>query len=242
MVGVKWTCQRGRLANQSRISLVLWRAAVVHDEVDVEVGRHVALDRVEELAELLRAVAGHAFADDRSGLHVERGEQRGRAVPLVVVGAPLGLAGPHRQQRLGAVQRLDLAFLVDAEHHGALRRVEIEPDDVAHLLHEQRIGRELEGLDAVRLQAEGAPDAMHGRGRMADRLGHGARGSSACARSGASPASCGSCRRSRRRRSGAARPGAARRRGRPSGARRTACAMCRLSLRRRRPWPRSLCC
>ena len=24
LVGVKWACQRGRLANQSRIALVLW--------------------------------------------------------------------------------------------------------------------------------------------------------------------------------------------------------------------------
>ena len=95
-------------------------------------------------------------------------------MPLVVVGAALGLAGPHRQQRLGAVQRLDLALFVDAEHHGAIRRVEIEPDDVGHLLHEQRVGRKLEGLDAMRLQPEGPPDAMDGRGRVADRRGHGA--------------------------------------------------------------------
>ena len=143
-------------------------AVVVHDEMNVEIGRHVALDLVEELAELARAMAREALADDLAGRHVERGEQRGRAVALVVVGAPLGLAGPHRQQRLGAVQRLDLALLVDAQHHGAVGRVEIEPDDVAHLLDEQRIGRELEGLAAVRLQPEGPPDAMDRRGRMAD--------------------------------------------------------------------------
>src|SRR5215472_5359556 len=40
-------------------------------------------------------------------------------------------------------------------------------------LHEQRIGGELEGLDAVRLQPKGAPDAMHGRRRMANLPGHG---------------------------------------------------------------------
>jgi len=93
-------------------------------------------------------------------------------MPLVVVSATLGLAGPHGQERLGAVQRLDLALLVDAEHQGAIGRVEIELDDVAHLLDEQRVGRELEGLDAVRLQPKGLPDAMDGRGRMADRRGH----------------------------------------------------------------------
>ena len=37
----------------------------------------------------------HAFADDRARFHIERGEQRRRAVAFVVVGAPLDLTGPH---------------------------------------------------------------------------------------------------------------------------------------------------
>lgn len=36
---------------------------VVHDDVNVEVGRHVALDLIQEFAELARAVASHALAD-----------------------------------------------------------------------------------------------------------------------------------------------------------------------------------
>ena len=90
----------------------------------------------------------------------------------VVVRAALHLAGSHRQQRLGAVERLDLALLVDAQNQRAIRRIEIQPDDVPHLLHEHRIAGELEGLDPMRLQPEGLPDAMDGRGREADRLGH----------------------------------------------------------------------
>ena len=53
------------------------------------------------------------------------------------------------------------AFFIDAEHQRTIRRVEVEADDVAHLLDEQRIGRQLEGLAAVRLQRERPPDAMH---------------------------------------------------------------------------------
>jgi hypothetical protein len=56
------------------------------------------------------------------------------------VDAPFDLAGAHRQQRLGAIERLGLALLVDAEHHGALGRSHVEPDDVAHLLDKPRIG------------------------------------------------------------------------------------------------------
>ena len=93
-------------------------------------------------------------------------------MPRVVMGAALGPAGAHRQQRLGAVERLDLRLLVPAEHQRALGRAHVEPDDVAHLLDEERVRRELEGLAPVRLQAEGAPDAVDGGGRVADRLGH----------------------------------------------------------------------
>jgi len=48
---------------------------------------------------------------------------------LVVVRHGAGSALFHRQPRLGAVERLDLTFLVDAEHHGFVRRVEVETDE-----------------------------------------------------------------------------------------------------------------
>jgi hypothetical protein len=54
-------------------------------------------------------------------------------MPLVVMGPSLGLPRPHRQQRLGTIQRLDLRFLIDAEHQRAIRRVEVKADDVADL-------------------------------------------------------------------------------------------------------------
>ena len=58
---------------------------VVHDEMDVDIGRDICLDRIEEAAELSRPVPGEAFADHSAGDDVECREQRGRAVPLVVV-------------------------------------------------------------------------------------------------------------------------------------------------------------
>ncbi len=95
-------------------------------------------------------------------------------MPRVVVAAALGLAGAHRQQRLGSVERLDLALLVDTQHEGAVGRRHVEPDDVANLVHEQRVGRELEALGAMRLQAEGLPNPMDRRRRIAGRSGHAA--------------------------------------------------------------------
>ena len=85
------------------------------------------------------AVALHAAADDRAVEHVEGGEQRGGAVALVVMGHGAGAALLHRQAGLGAVERLDLALLVDRQHDRMGRRIDIEPDDVAQLVGEGRI-------------------------------------------------------------------------------------------------------
>jgi hypothetical protein len=60
-------------------------------------------------------------------------------VALVVMAAPLDLPRPHRQQQLSAVERLDLRLFVDAQHQGAVGWVEIEPNNVAHLVDKQRV-------------------------------------------------------------------------------------------------------
>ena len=78
---------------------------------------------------------------------------------LVIMRAPFRHPRPQRQERLGPVQRLDLRLLVDAQDHGALRRMEIQPDDIPHLLDEKRVARQLEGLDPMRLEGERPPDA-----------------------------------------------------------------------------------
>src|SRR6266581_4486250 len=82
---------------------------VVHDNVDVEISRHILFDLVEELAELARAMARHAFCDDLADLDVERCEERRGAVALVVMRASLDLAGAHRQQGLRAVKSLKVS-------------------------------------------------------------------------------------------------------------------------------------
>ena len=53
---------------------------VVHDDVDVEVGRNVGLDVIQELPELRAAVAPVALSDDRPGGDVEGGDSE--VVPL----------------------------------------------------------------------------------------------------------------------------------------------------------------
>ena len=67
---------------------------------------------------------------------------------FVVVAAAFGLARAHRQQRLGPIQRLNLRLFIDAQNQRAIRWIQIEPDDVAHFVDEQRILGELESLAA----------------------------------------------------------------------------------------------
>ena len=110
---------------------------VVHDDVELEIGRNVGLDVIQELPELSAAVAPVALSDDRPGGDVEGGEQRGRAIALVVMSASLDLAGPQRQQGLGAIEGLGTS-----RPHREPRRVHVQPDDVAHLVHEVRVRRE----------------------------------------------------------------------------------------------------
>jgi hypothetical protein len=71
--------------------------------------------------------------------HVQGGKQGGGAMTLVVMGATFDLPGSHRQQRCGAVQRLDLGLLIDAQYQGLLGRAQVKTDDRSHLVHEKRV-------------------------------------------------------------------------------------------------------
>jgi hypothetical protein len=173
------------MANIGNISMlkVPWSAALIEElssfpsgrQDDQLAGGHRALDCVEEEDELLVPVALHAAADDAAVENVQRGEQRGGAVALVIVGHGATAAALERQSGLGAVERLDLA-LVERQHHGVRRRVDVEADDIAQLGGELGIGGQLELADAMRLQPVRAPDALHRVGADAGPLGHRARG------------------------------------------------------------------
>jgi hypothetical protein len=106
---------------------------IVEDDMDRLAGRHLTLDGVEKADEFLMPMALHAAADDLAFKDIEGSEQGGGAMALIVVGH--GGAAPllHRQPRLGAVKGLDLALLVEAEHDGVGRRIDIEADDILEL-------------------------------------------------------------------------------------------------------------
>lgn len=147
-------------------------AVVVADEVHIQLGRYRLVDRGQELSELDGAVLAMQFADHRAVGDVERGEQTGDPVTGVVLGAPFGHAGHHRQDRLGPVEGLDLALLVDTEHDGPLGRVVVQADDVNDLFDEQRVRGQCERLGTVGLEAELPPDPSDRGLRQSRLLGH----------------------------------------------------------------------
>jgi hypothetical protein len=103
--------------------------------------------------------------------YVEGGERRGRAVTFLVVGHRTGAALLHRQTGLGAVERLDLALLIDREDDGMGGRIDIEARCHA-ACRQLRVGRELELFHLVRLKAVRTPDALDGAGADIDNLRH----------------------------------------------------------------------
>jgi hypothetical protein len=145
---------------------------VVEDDMDQLASRDLALDGIEKADEFDVAVALHAAANYGAVEHAEGGEQRGGAVPLVIVRHGLAAPGVDRKSRLGAVECLDLALFVNRQHHCMSRRIEIEPDDVRELGGKAGIAGALEGAQPVRLQFVSAPDALHRTHRDADGFGH----------------------------------------------------------------------
>src|SRR5258708_3934924 len=145
---------------------------VIDDGVDRLSGRHLRFDGVEEANELLVPVALHVMADDGAVENVESGEQRGRAMAFVVVGHRSGAARLHRQPRLAAIARLDLALLIDRENDRMGGRIDIEADDVAQLVDKLRVGGELELFHSMRLQSMRPPDPLDGTRADIDDLRH----------------------------------------------------------------------
>jgi hypothetical protein len=139
----------------------LVRGVVVQHQMHLPAGRNACVYGLEEMQELLMSVAGMALADDLAGLDIEGRKQRNRSVPEVIVRGPLRPAGRQRQQRLGALQGLALALLVDAQHERVIRRIEVKADHVANLVDEERIGGKLERFLPMGFKAECSPDPMN---------------------------------------------------------------------------------
>ena len=87
---------------------------------------HRPVDAVQELAELEGAMAGMHVPQHASTLYFQGREQRGGAMPQVIMRAPLGLPRTHGQQWLRTVQRLDLRLFIGAQHQRLVGRMQVQ--------------------------------------------------------------------------------------------------------------------
>ena len=142
---------------------------VVQDHVQRHTRGKLPVQLAQEAQELLMSVSWQALSDHPSVQEVERRKQRRDPMPLVVVSH--GSAAPllHRQARLGALEGLDLAFLIHTQDNGLIGRVQVQPHDIGELLAEVPVLGELESPGPVGLKSMSAPNPLDGG--LADALG-----------------------------------------------------------------------
>ena len=96
---------------------------VVDYQMDIQAFWHSLIDAREELKKLLMTVACFALRQDGPGGDVKSGKEGCGAMANVVVGHSFDVSKSHGQHRLGPVEGLNLALLIDREHNRVVRRV-----------------------------------------------------------------------------------------------------------------------
>src|SRR6266568_1134116 len=134
------------------------RGVVIHDEMHFAVRRRLSLDEAQEAQPFLVPVLAHAGSHHSPVQGIEGGKQRGRAMPLIVVGHGLALAFFQRQAGLSPIQGLDLALFIQRQDQGVLGRVQIQPHDLFQLLGKLRVVTELETPYPMRFQSVRSPN------------------------------------------------------------------------------------
>ena len=152
-------------SKESRDQFGLVSREIIRNDVDFCGARLMGGNIGQEGHELGRGMTRRCFAQDFTGLDVKGSVQRQRAVPVLLEAMPLGTARRERQHRIFAVQRLNRGLLVNAEHHGILWRLEIQPNHIGGLDFKVRIVGSQIAFEPMRLDPVFGPDTGHGHVR-----------------------------------------------------------------------------
>src|SRR3979490_2098081 len=159
-VGVKWKTNRRCFKSPHDLGMLVG-GVVVDDDVDRFFLGHSGLDEVQKADELLMTMAFHALSNNLAFKDIERREQGGNAMALVIMGHAGSAALLDRQARLGAIECLNLDILIDRQDNGVVRRIDVEANDVVQFGRKLRIVGQLELAYPVRLEATSTPYPLH---------------------------------------------------------------------------------
>ena len=147
-----------RMPLQPHVPLRLVGRQIVHDHMDV-LPLMLSDDAIHEVEEFDPAATFVMPARNLPRPHVERGEQSGGPVTLVIVrltgdGSPVG----QFQITLGTFQRLDRRLLVNRQHHRIVGRHHVKADDIRRLRRELRVRALTPGFAAREVNLPGAQE------------------------------------------------------------------------------------
>lgn len=91
---------------------------------------------------------------------------------LVIMCLSLNLSRAKLQFRLGPIKSLNLGLFVNRQNQCIVRRIHIEPDNIAHFFSEVGIVADFERSEPVRLQISRLPDLTHLPARHSGMLRH----------------------------------------------------------------------
>ena len=145
---------------------------IIQDHVNIQPFGDLPVNLSQEFQKFNVSMSGITGTDYFSLQDIQGSEKTGSAVTFVIVCHCLATSFFHRKARLCSVQGLDLRFLVHAQHHGLIRGVQVDTDNISKLFHKPLVPGQLESLHPVGLQTVRIPYPLHSN--MADslNLGH----------------------------------------------------------------------
>jgi hypothetical protein len=135
---------------------------IVQDDMDLLSRRAQRNDLLEKGYEVLSGVARGGLFMNTAGGGIQRRRQRERYVPLVFKPMAFDAAGGKRQNRIEPIMCLNRRLLINTEHGGMLRWVQMQPDNVGGFSLEVRVIACHKPIQPMRLQPSFFPDATDG--------------------------------------------------------------------------------
>ena len=119
--------------------LVLMGRIVVHDNMHVQLRRYIHVNVPEKLQQFLMTMSFFRLRKNTPSGNVQSSKNRQRSMADIIMGLAFSVNKTKRKGWLKALKGLALAFLVHTEHQGLFRRIQIQPNDITDLLHEEWI-------------------------------------------------------------------------------------------------------